>query len=120
MFPDNAVVNLFMKSPFKPRLIHGAFSFPKYILNLLHIVYQLWYTLFNVPKFIYMATKPLTKFLNVRLTPSDHKAFHRKAEKFGQPSDVLREIVQAFNTDRLVIQPPVTPKESLYVTRIEN
>lgn len=63
-----------------------------------------------------MATKPKTKFLTVRLTPYDHKAFHRKADKFGKPSDVLREIVQAFNSDRLVIQPPVIEKESLYVT----
>ena len=63
-----------------------------------------------------MATKPLSKFLTVRLTPSDHKAFHRKADKYGKPSDVLREIVQEFNSDRLVIQPPVIEKESLYVT----
>jgi hypothetical protein len=67
-----------------------------------------------------MATKPLTKFLTVRLTPNDHKTFHRRAEKYGQPSDVLREIVQAFNSDRLVIQPPVIPKESLYVTRTQD
>lgn len=63
-----------------------------------------------------MATKPLTKFLTVRLTPNDHKAFHRKADRYGKPSDVLREIVQAFNSDRLVIQPPAIEKESLYVT----
>ena len=63
-----------------------------------------------------MATHPLSKFLTVRLPPSDHKAFHRKADKYGKPSDVLREIVQAFNSDRLVIQPPVIEKESLYVT----
>ena len=62
-----------------------------------------------------MAPKPLTKFLTVRLTPNDHKAFHRKADRYGKPSDVLREIVQAFNSDRLVIQPPVIEKESLYV-----
>ena len=62
-----------------------------------------------------MATKSKTKFLTVRLTPYDHKAFHRKADRYGKPSDVLREIVQAFNSDRLVIQPPVIEKESLYV-----
>ena len=67
-----------------------------------------------------MATKPLTKFLSVRLTPSDHKAFHRKAEKYGKPSDVIREIIEAFSQDRLVIQPPVNVKESLYVSRIQN
>jgi len=102
-------------------LTTGAFSFSKYFLNLLHNrITGVLHFAQRGKIYLIMATKPLTKFLNVRLTPSDHKAFHRKAEKFGQPSDVLREIVQAFNTDRLVIQPPVTPKESLYVTRIEN
>lgn len=62
-------------------------------------------------------SSPKTKFLTVRLSPLDHKAFHKQARKYGQPSDVLREIVQAFNTDRLVIQPPVSEKESLYVNR---
>jgi hypothetical protein len=56
----------------------------------------------------------------VRLTPYDHKAFHRKAEKYGKPSDVIREIIEAFSQDRLVIQPPVNVKESLYVSRIQN
>jgi hypothetical protein len=64
---------------------------------------------------LFMATKQMTKFLTVRLTPTDHKAFHRKADRYGKPSDLLREIVQAFTEDRLVIQPPVNPKESLYV-----
>ena len=64
-----------------------------------------------------MATKSKSKFLTIRVTPDDHKKFHSKVKKFGQPSDVLREIVQAFMDDRLTIQPPVTVKESLYVTR---
>jgi len=61
-----------------------------------------------------MSSEAKTKFLTVRLTPHDHKEFHEKADKFGKPSDVLREIVQAFNQERLAIQPPVTRKESLY------
>jgi hypothetical protein len=69
---------------------------------------------------IFMATKQMTKFLTVRLTPTDHKAFHRKADRYGKPSDLLREIVQAFTEDRLVIHPPVNPKESLYVSRTQN
>ncbi len=32
---------------------------------------------------------------------------YRKAEKYGKPSDVIREIIEAFSQDRLVIQPPV-------------
>ena len=64
-----------------------------------------------------MATKSKSKFLTIRVTPDDHKKFHCKVKKFGQPSEVLREIIQAFMEDRLSIQPPVTVKESLYVTR---
>ena len=64
-----------------------------------------------------MATKSKSKFLTVRVSPDSHKKFHTKVRKFGQPSEVLREIIEAFNEDRLTIQPPVTVKESLYVTR---
>lgn len=63
------------------------------------------------------ASKLKSKFLVVRVTDKTRTKFHTKAQKFGQPSDVLREIVEAFIEDRLVIQPPVTVKESLYVTR---
>lgn len=62
-----------------------------------------------------MATKSKTKFLATRVTPEDHKAFGKMAQKFGKPSDILRELVKAFNTDRLTIKPPtVTSKESLF------
>lgn len=62
-----------------------------------------------------MATKSKTKFLATRVTPEDHKAFGSKAQKYGKPSDILRELVKAFNTDRLTIKPPpVTVKESLF------
>jgi len=48
--------------------------------------------------------------------------FHAKARKFGTPSEVLRELVDAFIEDRVTIQPPVTgnPKEKLYVTRSQD
>jgi hypothetical protein len=39
-----------------------------------------------------------------------------KVVKYGKPSDVLREIIEAFLDDRLVIQPNPR-KESLYVNR---
>lgn len=61
-------------------------------------------------------TKPKSKFLVVRVTDKTRTKFHSKAQRYGNPSDVLREIVEAFNDDRLVIQPPSTRKESLYVT----
>jgi hypothetical protein len=64
-----------------------------------------------------MPTSPKSKFLSVRLTPSDHRAFFKKAERYGKPSDLLREIVDAFLDDRLILKPPSNPKESLYVNR---
>jgi hypothetical protein len=61
-------------------------------------------------------TKIKSAYLVVRVTDKTRTKFHSKAFKHGTPSSVLREIVEAFNEDRLVIQPPVTRKESLYVT----
>jgi hypothetical protein len=49
-----------------------------------------------------------------------HSKFHAKAKKFGIPSDVLRELIEAFLENRLTITPPVTRKESLYVTRTQD
>ncbi len=65
--------------------------------------------------FAMVTTKLKSKFLVVRVTDKTRTKFHNKAQRYGNPSDVLREIVEAFNDDRLVIQPPVTRKESLYV-----
>ncbi len=67
---------------------------------------------------------PITKsaYLSVRLPDKTRTKFHAKAKKFGTPSEVLRELVDAFIEDRVTIQPPVTgnPKEKLYVTRIQD
>ena len=60
--------------------------------------------------------KPKSKYLVIRVTPATHKAFHAKARTYGTVSEVSREIVQAFIENRLTIQPPVTVKESLYVS----
>ena len=66
----------------------------------------------------------LTKsaYLSVRLPDKTRTKFHVKAKQFGTPSEVLRELVDAFIEDRVTIQPPVNrnPKEKLYVPRIEN
>jgi len=59
-------------------------------------------------------TKLKSAFLVVRVTDKTRNKFHTKAQKYGNPSEVLREIVEAFNDDRLKIQPSVTSKESLY------
>jgi len=72
--------------------------------------------LFNETKFILImaTTKLKSAFLVVRVTDKTRTKFHNKAQKYGNPSEVLREIVEAFNDDRLKIQPSVTSKESLY------
>jgi hypothetical protein len=63
--------------------------------------------------------KSLNSFITVRVSGKVRTAFHRKAERFGKPSDVMRELIEAFLDDRLVIKPD-PKKESLYVTRTEN
>jgi hypothetical protein len=63
---------------------------------------------------------PINKsaYLNVRVSDKTRTKFHDKARKFGKPSEVLRELVDAFIEDRVTIRPPVTGnfKEKLYVT----
>jgi hypothetical protein len=63
-----------------------------------------------------------TAYLIVRVADKTRTKFHAKAKKFGTPSDVLRELIDAFIEDRVTIQPPVTsnPKEKLYVTRSQD
>jgi hypothetical protein len=67
-----------------------------------------------------MTPKPKSAFLTVRVPANMHMKFHIKAQRYGQPSAVLREIIEAFLDDRLTIVPPVTRKESLYVTRTQD
>jgi len=67
-----------------------------------------------------MNPRPKLSFLVVRVTNEMHSKFHAKAKKFGIPSDVLRELIEAFLENRLTITPPVTRKESLYVTRTQD
>lgn len=59
------------------------------------------------------ALKVYEKFITVRVTKPSHKAFHRKASTFGRPSDVLRELIEAFCEDRLTVKPSPT-KRSIY------
>ena len=65
--------------------------------------------------------QPKSAFMTVRVTDKTRTKFHDKALELGTPSEVHREIVEAFVEDRLTIQPPVIRKlEKLYVTRTEN
>jgi hypothetical protein len=58
-------------------------------------------------------TKPSS--INFRVSEKDQKVFMRKAAKYGGTSFVLREMIQAFNQDRLILKPnPERP--SLYTS----
>ena len=61
-------------------------------------------------------SQSLKAFISIRVPTSVRKEFQKKAVRYGKPSEVLREILQAILDDRLVIQPNPR-KESLYVTR---
>lgn len=61
----------------------------------------------------------LTTFLSVRVSPQTRKKFQEKAAEFGNSSDLLREIVEAFLEDRLVIQLSDS-KRSLYHVRAKD
>jgi hypothetical protein len=67
-----------------------------------------------------MSKQSFTTVLTVRVTDSTRNKFHAKASKFSTPSDILRELIEAFVDDRLTIAAPVTRKEKLYVNRTEN
>lgn len=65
------------------------------------------------------APKLFDTHMTLRVNQRVRTAFNRKAERYGKPSDVLRELIEAFLDDRLIIQPNPR-KESLYVPRIQD
>jgi len=67
-------------------------------------------------KFLAMNTKTRSSYLSVRVTDKTHQKFHVKASKLGSPSEVLRELIDAFIEDRVTLRPPVNrnPLEKLY------
>lgn len=66
------------------------------------------------------STRVLNCYLTVRVSQQIRQKFQRKAERYGQPSNVMRELIEAFIDDRLTIIPPVNRKESLYVSRSQD
>lgn len=63
-----------------------------------------------------MIIKSKSAHLSVRVTEKSRIKFHAKVKKLGNPSEILRELIDAFIEDRIIINPPVTSKEKLYVT----
>jgi len=49
--------------------------------------------------------KNYTAFLTVRIDKHTADAFRTKAKEFGGTSEVMREIVTAFNDNRLTVRP---------------
>lgn len=47
----------------------------------------------------------LDKVVATRVTAHIHKKFHAKAGRLGRPSDVLREMIEAFIDERLTVTP---------------
>ena len=58
--------------------------------------------------------KAKDKYITFRVSNDTHQDFMTKVTRYGMPSDILREMVEAFLDDRLVIKKPDS-KESLYV-----
>lgn len=58
--------------------------------------------------------KAKDKYITFRVSNDIHQDFMTKVVRYGTPSDILREMVEAFLDDRLVIKKPDS-KESLYV-----
>lgn len=59
-----------------------------------------------------MSTRTLDTFITMRVPTPLRDQVHERAQRYGKTSDVLREILEAFVEDRLVIKKPV--KETLY------
>ena len=62
--------------------------------------------------------QPKSDMLALRVSPDFKHRLFEVAARFGEPSDVLREVLQAFIDGRVTIIPPPDQKESLYVPRI--
>lgn len=60
--------------------------------------------------------KSKSAFLTTRVTDAVRTQFLSKSVEYGTPSEVLREIIEAFVEDRLSIKPPVNVKGNLYVS----
>lgn len=61
-----------------------------------------------------------SKFLTIRLTPQEHKAFSIKAQTYGGPTFVVRELVAAFTEDRATIQPSPNHRSLFHVPRSQD
>jgi hypothetical protein len=60
---------------------------------------------------------PKAVTFHLRMTPEAKQTLMDVATQYGEPSDVLREVLLAFVEGRLTIVPPTNKKASLYVPR---
>jgi hypothetical protein len=63
-----------------------------------------------------MKPNPKAAYLTVRVTADTRNKFHTKAQKYSTPSGVLRDLVDAFIDERVIVSPPSNhvTKESIY------
>lgn len=54
--------------------------------------------------------KKMEAHIVARVSRKTLTEFQEKCKSYGKPSDVLREIIDAFLTDRLTIEAPATRK----------
>lgn len=62
----------------------------------------------------------LDSFMTTRVTAKQRQQFIAKAERFGKPSEVMRDIIIAFIENRLIVTQPSKVKETLYVARSQD
>jgi hypothetical protein len=60
--------------------------------------------------------KTKSAFLTTRVSQAVREQFLKKSAEYGTPSELLREIIEAFTEDRLTIKPSVNVKGNLYVS----
>lgn len=63
-----------------------------------------------------MNDQVLDSFLTIRVSKEFRKELNKKAKRYGKPSDVIRQILEAFVEDRVQLTPS-DRKENLYVNR---
>lgn len=63
-----------------------------------------------------MRVHNLTDRISIRVSKKLRNQFYQKAARFGQPTDILRQILTAFVEDRIKIIKKDPDEESLYVT----
>lgn len=66
-----------------------------------------------------VSARPKTQIIATRVSDELRESFVQKASKFDAPSTVLRQLIEAFVENRLIISPPAT-KGTIFHDRAKN